>query len=80
MKLLTLPLTLLAAILCVDAAAAEPSDTSILLRPARVFDGNTLHEGWRVLVKGASLPWVPMWLCQRGRARWRSPTKHCCPA
>jgi imidazolonepropionase-like amidohydrolase len=52
MKLLTLPLTLLAAILCVDAAAAEPSDTSILLRPARVFDGNTLHEGWRVLVKG----------------------------
>ena len=52
MKLLALPLALVAAILCLDAAAAESTDTSILLRPARVFDGNTLHEGWRVLVKG----------------------------
>ena len=30
------------------AAAAEP----ILLRPARVFDGTQLHEGWSVLVDG----------------------------
>jgi imidazolonepropionase-like amidohydrolase len=52
MKLLALPLALVAAILCMDAVAAESTDTSILLRPARVFDGNTLHEGWRVLVKG----------------------------
>jgi imidazolonepropionase-like amidohydrolase len=52
MKSLALSLALIAAILCVDAAAAESADTSILLRPARVFDGNTLHEGWRVLVKG----------------------------
>ncbi|HEY5760626.1 MAG TPA: amidohydrolase family protein [Steroidobacter sp.] len=52
MKFPTLPLALVAAILCLDAAAAESTDTSILLRPARVFDGNTLHEGWRVLVKG----------------------------
>jgi imidazolonepropionase-like amidohydrolase len=52
MKSLALPLALLAAILGVDAAAAESADTSILLRPARVFDGTTLHEGWRVLVKG----------------------------
>jgi imidazolonepropionase-like amidohydrolase len=33
--------------------AAEPAaDTPILLRPARVFDGMTMHTGWRVLVKG----------------------------
>ena len=49
MKLLAL---LLAAFLCLDAAAAESGDTTILLRPARVFDGTTMHEGWRVLVKG----------------------------
>jgi len=48
MKLLAL---LLAAFFCLDAAAAESGDT-ILLRPARVFDGTTMHEGWRVLVKG----------------------------
>lgn len=52
MKLLTVPLALIAALLCVDATAAESTDAVILLRPARVFDGNTLHEGWRVLVKG----------------------------
>jgi imidazolonepropionase-like amidohydrolase len=52
MKLLTVPLALIAAFLCVDATAAESTDAVILLRPARVFDGNTLHEGWRVLVKG----------------------------
>jgi imidazolonepropionase-like amidohydrolase len=35
------------------AHAAEPAaETPILLRPARVFDGTTLHTGWRVLVKG----------------------------
>lgn len=52
MKLLARLLVLSAAILCLDATAAEPSDTTVLLRPARVFDGSTLHEGWRVLVKG----------------------------
>jgi imidazolonepropionase-like amidohydrolase len=26
--------------------------TSYLLRPARVFDGDTVHEGWAVLVRG----------------------------
>jgi imidazolonepropionase-like amidohydrolase len=52
MKLLTLPFVLIAAIFCLDATAAESADTTILLRPARVFDGTTLHEGWRVLVEG----------------------------
>lgn len=52
MRLVALPLALVAAFLCLDAAAAESNDTAILLRPARAFDGATLHEGWRVLVKG----------------------------
>src|ERR1700679_3922545 len=26
--------------------------TLIVLKPARVFDGETMHEGWMVLVKG----------------------------
>lgn len=52
MKLLARLLVLSAAILCLDATAAESADTTVLLRPARVFDGTTMHEGWRVLVKG----------------------------
>jgi imidazolonepropionase-like amidohydrolase len=52
MKLLALTLLLAAAICGGDAAAAETEPTPILLRPARVFDGTTLYEGWRVLVKG----------------------------
>lgn len=52
MNLLTLLVVSIAAIVCRDAAAAESVDTTVLLRPARVFDGTTLHEGWRVLVKG----------------------------
>jgi imidazolonepropionase-like amidohydrolase len=46
-------LILLAALVATAAGAAEPSaETTILLRPARVFDGTTMHTGWRVLVKG----------------------------
>lgn len=52
MKLLALPLWVAAAICCLQAAAAESEQATLLLRPARVFDGTTLHEGWRVLVKG----------------------------
>jgi imidazolonepropionase-like amidohydrolase len=52
MKLPTLPVILLAAIFCLEAVAAESTDATILLRPARVFDGATLHERWRVLVQG----------------------------
>src|SRR3954469_7661471 len=39
-------------------AAAQPRqpaavpDAVTLLRPARVFDGETMHEGWAVRVKG----------------------------
>src|SRR6187549_415568 len=44
---------LLALLAATAVARAEPAaETPILLRPARVFDGTTLHTGWRVLVKG----------------------------
>ena len=46
---------ILLALLAATAAAvpAEPAaETTILLRPARVFDGTTMHTGWRVLVRG----------------------------
>jgi len=43
----------LALLAATAVARAEPAaETPILLRPARVFDGTTLHTGWRVLVKG----------------------------
>jgi len=46
-------LMLLALLAATSAARAEPAtETPILLRPARVFDGTTMHAGWRVLVKG----------------------------
>src|SRR5688500_11671847 len=44
-------LTMLAA-----AAAAQPgaqqAPAVVVLRPARVFDGETLHEGWTVRIRG----------------------------
>src|SRR6185503_13217599 len=33
-------------------AAEQSAETPILIHPARVFDGTTMHAGWRVLVKG----------------------------
>ncbi len=38
--------------LLVAAAVAQTSGPVIVLRPARVFDGDTTHEGWAVRVKG----------------------------
>ena len=32
-------------------AAAQPAPSTIL-RPDRVFDGDTMHEGWAVRVRG----------------------------
>ena len=34
-----------------EQAAAPPAEAT-LLRPARVFDGDTVHEGWAVVVRG----------------------------
>lgn len=33
-------------------AALQPAPAAVLLRPDRVFDGETVHEGWVVLVRG----------------------------
>jgi imidazolonepropionase-like amidohydrolase len=45
---------ILLALLAATAAtrAEQAAETPILLRPARVFDGTSMHIGWRVLVKG----------------------------
>src|SRR5271169_1471291 len=32
--------------------ARDANATPIVLKPARVFDGDAMHEGWVVLVKG----------------------------
>jgi imidazolonepropionase-like amidohydrolase len=34
------------------AAPAQPAPQPLLLRPARVFDGSVMHQGWSVLVRG----------------------------
>src|SRR5688500_10676876 len=47
MKLLTLLFILLSALL-----ARSQSDSFYLLKPDRVFDGERMHTGWVVLVKG----------------------------
>ncbi|KPF64326.1 amidohydrolase [alpha proteobacterium AAP81b] len=44
-------LRLLLALLLVTPATAAP----LLLRPARVFDGEAMHPGWQVLVDGARI-------------------------
>src|SRR5690242_17089735 len=47
---LTFASLLLAASMAPIAASAD--DPAILLRPTRVFDGATMHEGWQVLIRG----------------------------
>ena len=37
---------------CVTSFAQAQSDSYILLKPGRVFDGHDMHTGWVVLVKG----------------------------
>ncbi|NUS96796.1 MAG: amidohydrolase family protein, partial [Gemmatimonadaceae bacterium] len=34
------------------AQTVAPADSLLLLRPARVFDGMEIHDGWAVLVRG----------------------------
>lgn len=36
-------------------AAQRPAESASLLKPARVFDGETMHEGWAVLVRGTRI-------------------------
>ncbi|MFI5335579.1 MAG: amidohydrolase family protein [Opitutales bacterium] len=37
------------------SAAPPPAAPSIVLLPARVFDGDTMHEGWGVVVRGDTI-------------------------
>jgi imidazolonepropionase-like amidohydrolase len=45
-------LTLLATLGAQQRPRAEVNDAITILKPARVFDGETMHEGWAVRVKG----------------------------
>ncbi len=39
-------------LLAIQSAAQAPPSPTIVLRPARVFDGDTIHEDWAVVVRG----------------------------
>jgi imidazolonepropionase-like amidohydrolase len=45
-------IVLLLVLLLVSLPAAAQEEAAVLLRPARVFDGERMHEGWAVLVRG----------------------------
>jgi imidazolonepropionase-like amidohydrolase len=45
-------LLLLCALPAFPQAAAPRPTTTFILKPARVFDGDAMHEGWSVVVKG----------------------------
>ena len=49
------PLTLLLFFFLPFLAVAQNAPTVTLLRPAAVFDGETLHTGWQVLVTGEKI-------------------------
>ena len=42
----------IASLFALHAGAQDSTATSYLLRPARVFDGNSMHTGWAVHVRG----------------------------
>ncbi len=45
-------LVLISVVLWHVALPQPPKDTVTILKPARVFDGSTMHEGWGVRVRG----------------------------
>src|ERR1700754_321377 len=51
MKKLHLTLILIFLTYCISAQT-KPADSIYLLKPDRVFDGQQIHTGWWVLVKG----------------------------
>ncbi len=46
---------LLLSLLCLSFFAQAQTDSFYLLKPARVFDGEAMHTGWVVLVKGNTI-------------------------
>jgi imidazolonepropionase-like amidohydrolase len=51
-KLIPLVVTFACLVAALPAAQAPATPAVVVLRPARVFDGETLHDGWSVRVKG----------------------------
>lgn len=45
-------IALMLGLLAIQSAAQAPPSPTIVLRPARVFDGDTIHEDWAVVVRG----------------------------
>lgn len=41
--------------LAVGRATDEPATPAVVIRPARVFDGDQMHEGWAVRVRGRAI-------------------------
>jgi imidazolonepropionase-like amidohydrolase len=53
--LITLALILVGSVEPTQSSTQTQTETVYLLKPARVFDGETLHEGWAVLVRGEKI-------------------------
>jgi len=52
-RLVFLSMVMLPLVLCAQGRSGQPvPDTTTILKPARVFDGETMHEGWAVRVRG----------------------------
>src|SRR5439155_9587111 len=52
------PKTLIACLLCllaIQSVGQAPTPQAIVLRPARVFDGDSVHENWVVLTRGEKI-------------------------
>lgn len=47
--------SLVPALRAADQTAAAGASTVVVLQPARVYDGATMHEGWGVVVRGRSI-------------------------
>src|SRR5262245_25159379 len=45
-------------LLSIQLAGQAPTPQPIILRPARVFDGDNVHENWIVLVRGEKIEGV----------------------
>jgi len=49
---IALGVLLLEAAICAQGAVPQRDATQVVIRPARVFDGEAMHEGWAVRVQG----------------------------
>ena len=54
-RLMSIALRVTAAALAIAGFTAPAAADPVLLKPARVFDGAAMHEGWSVIVDGAKI-------------------------